>query len=148
VKKYALIFICLLFLASCAAPPHEAVIQNAGPYPENYRNLVKCYLAETLENPESLKDFKIQKAPEVVTLDTYYGFIPLYEGQKVWETFIVFNVKNANGVYIGPDMHVVWIRHNRIVAYDYEDVELDYRVRQRLGGACPPGADQKDRPSD
>ena len=147
-KKYLLILLCLLFLASCAAPPHEAVIQNAGPYPENYRDMIKCYLEETLQNPESLKGFKIQKPPEVVTLDTYYGFIPLYEGQKVWEVFIVFNVKNANGVYIGPDMHVVWIRHNRIVAYDYEEVELDYRVKHRIGGSCKPGEEQTDQPSD
>lgn len=135
-KKYTLICICLFFLASCAAPPHEAVIQNAGPYPENYRDMIECYLEQTLKNPESLKNFKIQKPPKIVTLDTYYGFIPLYEGQKVWETFIVFDAKNANGKYVGPDMHVVWIRHNRIVAYDYDEVELDYRVRQRLGDSC------------
>ncbi|MDZ7832163.1 MAG: hypothetical protein U5L07_10465 [Desulfobacterales bacterium] len=134
-KKYTLISICLLFLVSCAAPPHEAVIQNAGPYPENYREMIKGYLGQTLQNPESLKDFNALKPAEIVTLDTYYGFIPLYEGQKVWEIFITFDVKNANGKYIGPDMHVVWIRHNRIVAYDYDEVELDYRVKKRLGGS-------------
>lgn len=135
-KKYTFIGLCLLFLAACAAPPHEAVIQNAGPFPENYREMIKCYLEETLANPESLKDFEIRKQPEIITLDTYYGFIPLYEGQKVWETFIVFNVKNRNGKYTGPDMHVVWIRHNRIIAYDYDEVELSYRVKHRMGGTC------------
>ncbi len=138
-KKYTFICICLLSLAACAAPPHEAVIPNPGPYPENYRQMIKCYLEETLANPESLKNFNIKKPPEMITLDTYYGFIPLYENQKVWEIFIVFNVKNDDGTYIGPDMHVVWIRHNRIVAYDYHGVELGYRINQRIDGTCKPG---------
>ena len=142
-KQYFFVGICIFFLAGCAAPPHEAVIQNAGPYPEQYREMIKCYLEETIRNPDSLKDFEIQKAPEIVTLDTYYGFIPLYEGQKVWEAFVVYTVKNENGQYIGPDLHVVWIRHNRIVAYDYNEVGLAYRIEHRLEGTCAPGESQE-----
>jgi len=140
VKKYPFICICLclLLLAACAAPPHEAVNPHPGPYPKNYEKMIRCYLEQTLANPESLKNFKIQKPPEKVTLDTYYGFVPLYEDQEVWETFIVFNVKNDEGQYIGPDLHVVWIRHNRIVAYDYHYLDLDYRIKSRIGGSCRP----------
>ena len=34
--------------------------------------------------------------------------------------------------YIGKDMHVVWIRHGKIVAYDYERPPNEFVVKQRL----------------
>ena len=110
--------------------------------------MITCYLEETLQNPDSLKGFEIQKEPEIVTLDTYYGFIPLYEGQKVWEVFIVYDVRNENGQYIGPDLHVVWIRHNRIVAFDYKEIGLAYRVEHRLEGTCAPGESPEEKQTD
>jgi hypothetical protein len=134
VGRYTLICLCVLVLAfsACAAPLREAVVPDPGPYPENYRAMIRSYLEESLERPKTIRAFEILKEPEPVELDTYYGIIPLYKGQQVWEVFFVFDVKLRDGRYRGRDMHVVWIRHDKIVAYDYEEIEFEYRMEQRL----------------
>jgi hypothetical protein len=134
VGRYALICLCILVFvfSACAAPPREAIVPDPGPYPENYREMIKSYLEESLEYPETIRAFEILKEPEPVELDTYYAIIPLYRGQQVWEVFIVFDVKLRDGRYRGRDMHVVWLRHDKIVAYDYEEIEFEYRMEQRL----------------
>ncbi|MBS3756941.1 MAG: hypothetical protein KGY56_14680 [Desulfobacterales bacterium] len=131
-KRYAIIILCALAVSACATPPAETVKDDAGPYPENYRELIDWYLEETLPRPESTKKFEIIKAPEKIRTETYYGFMPLYEGQQVWEVFVAFDTKNARGRHIGKDMHVVWIRHGKIVAYDYARPPNEFVVKQRL----------------
>ncbi len=142
-KRFFVVFfalvVCVFLMTSCAAPPREAVIRDPGPYPEKYREMIKWYLEETLEQPDSIRDFEIVKPPETVRLETYYGFVSLYEGQKVWEVFIAFDAKDRTGRYRGRDMHVVWIRHKRLVAFDYERLEADFRVKQRRHGVDPDG---------
>lgn len=132
-KRYALILICALaFAASCATPPAETVVEDPGPCPEDYRRLIDWYLEETLPRPESTRKFEVIKEPEKVRTETYYGFIPLGEGQEVWEVFVAFDTKNSSGRYTGKDMHVVWIRHGKIVAYDYERPPNEFVIKQRL----------------
>ncbi len=114
------------------APPHEAAKRGPGPYPENYVELIKYYLKFHLVKPESLRNFMVIKPPEKVTLDTAYPLIPLFRGQQVWECFIVYDAQNEDGKYVGNDMHVVWIRYNRVVAFDYKETELDYRFNERM----------------
>lgn len=133
----SVLIVCAFGMFSCAAPPREAIIRDPGPYPEEYRAMIRWYLDETLEKPDSIRDFEILKSPEIQRLETYYAFIPLHEGQKVWEVFIAFDAKDRSGRYRGRDMHVVWIRHNRLVAFDYERPEVDFVVRQRRPGGYP-----------
>ena len=129
----AVILAGALFVTGCfVAPPQEAVRHNPGPYPAEYTSLIKNFLTYQLVEPKSLKDFTVVKAPEKIILDTAYPLIPLYIGQNVWECFVAYNAKNENGVYTGQDMHVVWIRYNRIVAFDYHEPGLDYRVNERI----------------
>lgn len=131
-KRYVFMLICALTLSACATPPGETLVDEPGPFPANYRELIDWYLEETLPRPESTRKFEIIKEPAKVRTKTYYGFIPLYEGQQVWEVFVAFDTKNASGRYIGKDMHVVWIRHGKIVAYDYERPPNEFVVKQRL----------------
>ncbi|NOY69934.1 MAG: hypothetical protein GXP53_10700 [Deltaproteobacteria bacterium] len=133
-KKSILISaIAFLFLSGCfVAPPQEAVKRAPGPYPAGYKTMITGYLNVHLVDPDSIKDFTVIKPPEKTKLDTGYPFIPLYKGQFVWECFIAYDAKNEKGVYVGSDMHVVWIRFNRVVAFDYKDTELDYRVKERI----------------
>lgn len=134
VKKYVVtIAAMLLFISGCfVAPPQEAVKHAPGPYPADYQSLINGYLKFHLVDPDSIKDFTVIKAPEKTKLDTDYPVIPLYAGQFVWECFISYDAKNEKGAYVGPDLHVVWIRFNRIVAFDYKDTELNYRVHERI----------------
>ncbi|MBC2713760.1 MAG: hypothetical protein HF978_00425 [Desulfobacteraceae bacterium] len=94
--------------------------------------MIKDYLQFHLKVPESLKDFTINKSPEIVILDTYYPWIPLNEGQEVWQCFVVYDAKNEQGVYVGRKLHVVWFRHNRIIAFDYKELELEYQIEERI----------------
>ena len=143
--KRLILFITMLFIVSgCATAPMEAFKIDCGPYPENYSEMIKCYLNFHLEDPSSLKDFTVIKPPEKIKADTYYTSIPLGEGDEVWECFIVFDSKNQNGRQIGKDLHVVWIRDSKIVAFDYTDIELDFRIKQRQGNPCA----QEDAPKD
>ncbi len=127
------ILVGVLFVAGCfVAPPQEAIKHSPGAYPSDYESLIKNYLKYQLVDPKSLKDFTIVKPPEKVILQTAHPAIPLYIGQLVWECFVAYNAKNENGVYVGQDMHVVWIRYNRVVAFDYQEPGLRYRVDERI----------------
>lgn len=136
VKRLLLPIFIFLLIAGCANPPKELFKKGCGPFPEYYVELTKCYLNHFLYNPDSLKDFTINKPPEKIKVDTGYRYIPLRKGQEVWEYFIVYDAKNRNGKYIGKDLHVVWIRNNKIIAYDYKDIDIDFSVKQRHGDPC------------
>ncbi len=135
-KKFALFGLMIIMMAGCATSPREAAKVDCGPYPENYKEMIQCYLNFKLENPASLRDFTIIKPPEKVKADTYYATIPMVEGDEAWEIFIVYDVKNSQGHYIGKDLHVVWIRDLKIVAFDYTGIEVEFRIKQRQGDPC------------
>ena len=120
----------------CANPLRESIRTDCGPYPDDFENIIRCYLTFRLDKPDEMKDFKIIKQPEKKLTDTKYEYIPLREGQEVWEIFIVYNPKVKKKKYAGRDLHVVWIRDNRIVAFDYQAIELDFSYKQRQGDPC------------
>ncbi len=124
-------FLCFALSGCLVAPPHESLQHKCGPYPDDYQAMIMDYLKQDLRHPDSIKDFKIIKPPEIVILDSRFPTIRLHKGFEVWEFFIVYDVKNDDGVYIGRDLHVVWIRHNRLVAFDYNDLNLKYRIKER-----------------
>jgi hypothetical protein len=126
-------------VSGCATSPTESFKVDCGPHPDNYQEMIQCYLNYKLENPSNYKEFSIVKPPEKIKADTFYSSIPMAEGDEVWECFIVYNMKNSQGRYIGKDLHVVWIRDLKIVAFDYKDIELDFRIRQRQGDPCKAG---------
>ena len=131
-----ILFLCFFFPVLCpgclVAPPHESLQHSCGPYPDNYVAIVEDYLREYLDHLDSIKDFEVIKKPEIVILDTRYPMIRLHKGFEVWEFFIAYDAKNDKGNYVGRDLHVAWIRHNRLVAFDYKDLDLEYRVKERI----------------
>lgn len=104
---------------------------GCGPYPDNYESMIMDYLKQDLRHPESIKDFVIIKPPEIMILDTWIRSLDLRIGFEVWEFFVVYDVQNDNGIYIGRDLHVVWIRDNRLIAFDYKELSLEYRIKER-----------------
>ncbi len=125
-------FLWFILSGCLVAPPHESLQRNCGPYPDDYETMIMNYLKQDLMFPESIKDFAVVKLPEIVILDTRYPSIRLHNGFDVWEFFVVYDAKNNDGVYIGKDLHVAWIRHNRLVALDYKGLNLAYRVNERI----------------
>lgn len=135
-KRLALFLIIILILAGCAAPPRENIQIDSGPFPDNYEALIKCYLNDQISDSETLEDFVFKKKPERVVLHEHFPDIPLRKGSEVWESFVVYSIKKQNGHYVGNDFHVVWIRHNKIVAFDYKTIPLEFRIKQRQGDPC------------
>jgi hypothetical protein len=135
-KRSLLIILLSLIITGCATPPREAFKVDCGPYPENFEEMITCYLKFKIEDPSSLTDFKVIKPPEKVKADTYYDTIPLAEGGEAWECFIVYDSKNRDGKHVGKDLHVVWFRDANIVAFDYATIELDFTIKQRMGNPC------------
>lgn len=126
------VLLCFILSGCLVAPPHESLQRNCGPYPDNYESIIENYLKHDLKDPESLKDFEVIKTPEIKVLDTRYPSIRLHRGYDVWEFFVVYNTTNGDGDNIGRDLHVAWIRHNRLVALDYKGLSLTYRVNERI----------------
>jgi len=127
--------ISLLFLsalAGCMMEPYEqAFDKDAGPYPEHYLEIITGFLDQYLENPESIQNLTVIKPPEKITVEHHQESISLAKGNEVWESFITFDAKNRNGRTV-RDFHVVWIRNNRIMAFDYKKPDLAYRFEHRF----------------
>ncbi len=123
-------FLCFVLSGCLAAPPRESLQHSCGLYPDDYQTMIMDYLKQDLCYADSIKDFKIIKPPEIVILDSRVPSIRLQKGFEVWEMFIVYNAKNDAGVYVGNDLHVVWIRHNQLVSFDYKDFDLAYRIKK------------------
>ena len=138
-KRLTIIILLLILVAGCShvAPPGEVMKKGCGPYPEHYEAMLMDYLSNYLSRPDTLGDVTIIKAPSKITLDADYPFIPLFKGHAAWECFISYDAKNRNGNYTGNSFHVAWIRHNRIVAYDYKDIDLWFAIKNRIHEKYP-----------
>lgn len=142
-----LVCLCLILLsgAGCLTqPPGQAALVDPGPYPQNYNELILCYLNHYLYEPDSIRNFEILKAPEKAVVDAFNPSIPITEGQLVWEVFVAFDARNRSGKFVGRDFHVVWIRHNKVIALDYKAIDLEYTVKQRFGDPCAPIGEDRD----
>ncbi len=137
--KYIVISCVFLFaLAGCMMEPYnQAFDEDAGPYPEHYEDLIRGFLDQYLENPASIKNLTIVKPPEKKIIEHRQESISLAKGNQVWESFIAFEAKNRNGKMV-RDFHVIWIRNNRIMAFDYKKPDLDYRFEHRFEPAVSP----------
>jgi len=131
--KQLLISIFLICaLAGCMMEPYkQAFDKDSGPYPEHYLEIINGFLDKNLENPKSVKNLTVIKPPEKLVLEHFQESISLAKGNEVWESFISFEAKNKNNRVV-KDFHVVWIRNGRVVAYDYNKPDLEYRFEHRF----------------
>lgn len=130
--KQLLISIFLIFtLTGCMMEPYkQALDKSSGPFPENYLEIINGFLEHNAENPKSIQNLSIIKPPEKIVIDQNQESISLAKGNEVWEIFISFEAKNRKNKIV-KDFHVVWIRNNRIVAFDYQKPDLGYRYKHR-----------------
>lgn len=139
-KRMTICFLLAVMVAGCShvAPPMESMKRGCGPYPKQYETMLMDFLGNELYAVDALKDVSIIKPPMETTLDADYPFIPLFKGHAVWECYIVYNAKNRKGLYTGPTFHVAWIRNNRIVAFDYKEIDLEYAIKNRMQNRYQP----------
>ncbi|MDA3898866.1 MAG: hypothetical protein PF482_22215 [Desulfobacteraceae bacterium] len=147
--KQLLISIFLIFTLTCCMmePYKQAFDKGSGPFPENYLEVINGFMNENLENPKSIKNLKVIKPPEKIVIDQHHESISLAKGNEVWEIFISLEAKNRNGKYV-TDFHVVWIRNDRIVAYDYQKPGLEYRFEHRFDPEPAPEKMPEDQPEE
>jgi hypothetical protein len=109
-----------LGVTDCATAPTES---NAGPYPENYKVLVRDFLRTSLFDPYTVRDAQIG-APEVGQI--------LIEGtlrhETGWGVCFKANSKNRMGGYTGLKQTLILIRGNRVVGSNSDEFH-DVRVK-------------------
>lgn len=86
IKKVVLLIVALS-LCGCSATPDP---QKMGPYPSNYRALIKVQMKETFVDPYSLRDVSIS------TPAGYHYFM-----EQGWLVCVQANAKNSLGGYTG-----------------------------------------------
>jgi len=99
--------VAAVLLSACSQTVSEADIKKAGPRPDNYRQLAKQYLRETLIDPYSVRDAQISE-PRV-----HQAFIG-----PLWNVCFKGNAKNRLGAYTGMDYTVLVFQNGRITVSD------------------------------
>ena len=115
--KKSIIAVTLLFLVAACQPvqqeSQEQLQEKAGPFPENYKQLVKDQLRVSLKDPDSVKDLVI---PPPHAVKNFQGL--MYGGgfEYLYATCISLNAKNSFGGYGGTEIYTVHIKNG--MAYD------------------------------
>lgn len=131
-KRLLILTFLICACAGCMMEPYkQAFNKSSGPFPENYLEIINGFLEYNLENPKSIQNLTIIKPPEKIIIDQHHESISLAKGNEVWESFITFEAKNRRNKIV-KDFHVIWIRNNRIVAFDYQKPDLQYRFQNRF----------------
>jgi hypothetical protein len=110
-----------LLLVGCAGAggQYAAQSQNAGPYPDNYREIARGWLRSALVDPHSVQDLTISE-PHLGTM-----WLGLLNGGRApgWATCVTFNAKNRLGGYTGLQTQVLWIVNEQLVGIEIDGGE-------------------------
>lgn len=114
-KRLHLTIIAAALLTSCASQPtaQQNATADHGPYPANYQQIVRDYIAKSFFDPYSVRDVQIQKptkgwftgAPMFGEPAQYYG----------WEIIFTANGKNRLGAYAGLQKIDLLVRDGRVI---------------------------------
>lgn len=103
-----------MLLAGCASssPQQESAAIGPGPQPDaaTAERVVRAYLARSLKDPDSLKQFAILSAPRCVKW--YRGAFRTGGLEAGWAVNYEFNAKNSYGAYPGVTAAQLVIRGN------------------------------------
>ncbi|MFW6129896.1 MAG: hypothetical protein ACOC56_01855 [Atribacterota bacterium] len=111
-KTLFMIGVAILFVGCASFPKHQE-IQNAnvGPYPENYKKIVKSYFNEVLIDSPSARYEWVQ--------EPYKGCMPkmMYVGNVDYGYIVIVkvNAKNRMGGYTGKTPYALLIRNGKVI---------------------------------
>ncbi len=90
-NKVMMIIFILIILSGCAGT--QIVQQDIGPFPQNYRQLIKTYQSALLRNPESAHyEFLLGPFKDTFPIDGIF--------QQGWITIVRIIAKDYNDKYI------------------------------------------------
>ncbi len=100
----------LVLLSACATQPQEP--PNPGPFPENYEQIVKAWLQDTLKDPYSLRELEITE-PQTARV-----WVGLLNGGYLdgYRTCVSYNAKNGFGAYVGLKRYTVVLKDGAIAS--------------------------------
>lgn len=107
-----LFFVCVLVsLASCAAIPTQEQIATAdyGSYPDDYKAIIKSYLAASLFDPYSAVYSDWTEPVQGYAGDRLTGFAHGYS------ICVTVNAKNRFGAYVGARLYHFVLRNGAVV---------------------------------
>lgn len=105
----ALAFAWILLLGKPAI-----ALQDTGPLPENYKDIILNYLEYFLVDPDSVKDLTFHPPIEVNQKDLY--FKPETERLIFWKVCVTFNAKNKFGGYTGLEAYMFEFQYGEITS--------------------------------
>ena len=105
IKKVGLLIVAL---SLCGCGSVTPTVQQIGPYPDNYRSVVKAYMKQTFVDPASIRDVSIS-APVAASADFDQG----------WRVCVQANAKNRLGGYTGLETTAYFFR-NGVIAVVYD----------------------------
>ncbi len=88
-------------LAACAVKPDPQAI---GPYPDDYRGVVKAYVEETFYDPYSMRNVALSNPQQ--------GHVYFEQG---WVVCLQANAKNRMGAYTGLKRTALLINRDRVI---------------------------------
>jgi len=97
----ALPFAILIAVSACSVTPDP---QKIGPYPDDYRAIIKAHIHKTYFDPYSIRDASVS--------DPQQGYIYFQQG---WIVCVQDNAKNRLGGYVGLTTTAYLINHGEIV---------------------------------
>ena len=115
VTLFIVIILSMIFLMGCATSP-SGVGKDAGPYPDNYKELVVGYLRPMLYDPYSLKIERLDP-PKILTINRAGCLSPIKAGDSVWAGHFIYNAKNRLGGYVGFQHKVYMIQNGRLIVF-------------------------------
>jgi len=111
-KNTLILAICIFILTGCASVGQVASSgeEHIGPYPENWRTIVRNYIKSSYVDPYSVRDSEAA-APfrnKALFFDS-------------WDICIRNNAKNRMGGYTGLTTSVISVQKGEVVAVDNSD---------------------------
>ena len=102
-NKIIPIFMTAISLAACVKPDASMI----GPYPKNYRLIIKDYVEKSFYDPYSLKSVSISEPAS--------GHIMMQQG---WVVCLQANAKNRMGGYTGIKFTAFLINNDSVIISD------------------------------
>jgi hypothetical protein len=117
ILKQAFVGMAAVLVQACQTVPEAELF---GPYPDNYKEIVKEYALESFYDPYSLKDVSVA--------EPYEG---RYLFDRGWIVCMRVNAKNRMGGYVGVEPVMIMINRGTVneAQTDFEgcyNPELDY----------------------